>query len=214
MAREFIALEGGEGVGKTTQMNLLRERLPTLFPKYDFLFTREPGGTAFSDKIRELILSEDAKDADGKTMFGLFAAARAEHVRRVLAPAFGENKTIICDRYVAATYAYQVCAQEGALELELFDAYFETLDYKPDLTIILDLDPVVARRRVVSRTTQAYTHFDARPLEFHERLRKGYLSFKERYERSSYGDVEIVDADKSVETLHNEIVYLIGRRLV
>ncbi len=213
MAREFIALEGGEGVGKTTQMRLLKERLPVLFPGHDFVFTREPGGTSFSDKIRELILSEDAKNADGKTMFGLFAAARAEHIRRVIGPAFGENKTVICDRYVAATYAYQAYAQDGAIERELFDAYFETLDYKPDLTIILDLDPAVARERVISRVGQSYTHFDARPLEFHELLRKGYASFEERYRRL-YGSVKIIDADQSVEVLHEEIVKLIQPILI
>lgn len=205
MAREFIALEGGEGVGKTTQMNLLKERLPALFPKHDFLFTREPGGTPFSDKIRELILSEDAKEADGKTMFGLFAAARAEHIRRVIAPAFEEEKTAVCDRYVAATFAYQACAQDGRIEYEFFDAYFRALDYKPDLTIILDLDPAIARKRAVERKGQTLTHFDTRSLEFHQLLRAGYRMFKERYHDTNM-IVEIIDASKTVEALHQEII--------
>lgn len=212
MSREFIALEGGEGVGKTTQVKLLQERLPKLFPSHDFVFTREPGGTPFSDKIRELILSEDAKEADGKTMFGLFAAARAEHIRRVIKPAFRERKTVVCDRYVAATFAYQACAQDGAIDHSFFAAYFRTLEYKPDLTIILDLDPVVAQERAKGRSTQAYTHFDARPLEFHSQLRRGYLLFEKLYDSTAHS-VVTVDASKSPEDINNMIVQHVRRIL-
>lgn len=208
MAGEFIALEGGEGVGKTTQMNLLKERLPGLFPDRDFVFTREPGGTPFADKIRALILSDDAKEVDAKVMFGLFIAARAEHFRHTIIPAFEAGKTVVTDRFVGATYAYQACAQEDPIDKDLFDAYFSSLDYRPDLTIILDMDPEVAAARASGRTTQAYTHFDARSLDFHQRLRKGYEEFAERYNEANE-HIVLINAEKGVEAVHAGIVALI-----
>jgi len=83
----FIVIEGGEGVGKTTQIKLLKERLPVAFPKREFVFTKEPGGSPFAEKIRELILSDDGKDANPTTMLDLFMAARFDHVESVVAPA-------------------------------------------------------------------------------------------------------------------------------
>ena len=111
----FITLEGGEGVGKTTQRKLLEERLPQLYPDQEFLFTREPGGSPFAEALRDTIFSKLAADADGKTMFGLFAAARADHIRRVIRPALAAGKVVICDRFAAATYTYQGCAMENAM---------------------------------------------------------------------------------------------------
>ncbi len=201
MTSKLIALEGGEGVGKTTQMNLLKERLPQLFPERDFVFTREPGGTTFSDKIRELILSEDAKEADGRTMFGLFVAARAEHVRRIIDPALDAGKTIVTDRYVAATFAYQVVAQEHPMPEHFFAEYLCTIP-RPSLTVILDLDPAIARARAAERTTQALTHFDSRPLEFYVRLQHGYRKYANRYDNRAV----IIDANAPVEMVHERII--------
>jgi len=210
MEPAFITLEGGEGVGKTTQMKLLKERLPNLFPHREFVFTREPGGTPFSDKIRELILSDEGKEADGMTMFGLFAAARAEHIRRIIKPALSEGKTVISDRFVGATYAYQAYAQDNPIPEDLFEAHLLSLRCTPALTLILDVDPNVAQARVHDRqkSQQVLTHFDARPMEFHERLREGYLQFAKRYNTGIHR-VILVDAQGSVEEIHAAMAHVL-----
>lgn len=197
----FIALEGGEGVGKTTQMNLLKERLPRLFPKREFVFTLEPGGTPLARNIRELILSEEAKDADGAAMFGLFIAARADHVRRVIAPALLAHKVVISDRYVAATFAYQVVAMDGPVPRALFERYLEHIPM-PDLSLILDLDPCISQKRVRARAGHAMTHFDTRPAIFHERLREGYRAWAAQ----SGEHARIIDAAEPPLSVHLHII--------
>lgn len=203
----FITLEGGEGVGKTTQMRLLSEQLPLLFKGRIFTFTREPGGTPFADLVRALILSNDAKDADGRTMFGLFVAARAEHLRRTIEPALAQGKTVVSDRFVAATFAYQVYAQDRPVSEELFDAYFKSLSHRPALTIVLDMDPALAQVRVQSRqkSDQVLTHFDARPQDFHVRLREGYQRFAKLYDSHDHR-VALIDASSDPETVHEAIM--------
>jgi dTMP kinase len=202
----LITLEGGEVVGKTTQMNLLKEHLSYRWPeRTGFVFTLEPGGTDFARNIRELILSDKAKEADGMTMFGLFAAARADHVRRVIQPALERKETVVCDRYVAATFAYQVRAMQPPMSEWLFWEYFKTIP-KPDLTIILDMDPRVSQERLRSRSGQAATHFDTRPLDFHDRLRAAYRHWRDLFPLQTV----IVDANQSIEKVHGAIMAHIG----
>lgn len=208
----FITLEGGEGVGKTTQRKLLEERLPGLVPEYTFVFTREPGGTPFADKIRALILSDEAKDADGKTMFGLFAAARAEHLRHIVIPALREGKVVVSDRFATATFAYQAYAMDNPISEEFFGEYYGELDEVPSLTIILDLDPVVAQERVATRSTQDATHFDTRPEAFHQRLREGYQRFAKEYDGSGHS-VVLIDASEPPEVVHEKIRACIAERI-
>jgi dTMP kinase len=199
----FIALDGGEGFGKSTQLKLLRERLPDFFPERKFIFTREPGGTPFGERIRELILSDYAKDADGKTMFGLFMAARADHVRLVVRPALERGDIVISDRFVAASYAYQVRAQEGSVSESLFTAYLEDLAIFPDLTIIFDMDPEEALERIPQRAEDK-NHFDEREIEFHYRLQNAYDDFASTFVHSQY-QVAMVDAADTVEHVHAKI---------
>ena len=101
----FITLEGGDGAGKTTQINILRDKL--INEGYDVLLTREPGGTAISEKIREIILDRDNSEMDPMTEAMLYAAARAQLVNEVIKPALEEGKVIICDRFVDSSIAYQ-----------------------------------------------------------------------------------------------------------
>jgi dTMP kinase len=196
----FFSLEGGEGVGKTTQKNLLIKRLPLLFPEREFVFTREPGGSPFAEKIRALILSEDAKHADGKTMFGLFVAARHDHMSQVILPALSAGKIVISDRFIGATYAYQLFAQDGEISKELYWAHHNALERTPDLTMVFDMDPRVAQERVSKRAGEVATHFDTRALEFHLRLREGYRDF------AAYHPTTLVDAARTPEEVHQEVI--------
>jgi dTMP kinase len=204
----FIVLEGGEGAGKTTQINLLKERLPELVPNREFVFTREPGGSSFATEIRSLILSDAAKDASGMTMLGLFMAARADHVENVVVPALAAGKVVICDRYLAATYAYQIVAQE---QIQLRDLYAEHVKLVPvpDVTLFFDIDPIVAQARVEVRTTEQ-NHFDMRTQEFHRRIRAGFVEF---FAALPAEQVRTIDAGGSVEDVHGTVLAEIQNRL-
>jgi dTMP kinase len=199
----LITVEGGEGVGKTTQIRLLKERLIKEFPKRAFVFTKEPGGTPFADQIRELILGEGGKEAGAKTMFALFMASRFEHVERVVQPALRAGKVVVCDRYAAATYAYQIVAQGGNELLPMYKEQLKLLKLAtPDLTLIFDMDPKKALVRLATRTGQPITHFDTRKLDFHVRLRKGYKAYAKKFApRQS----RFINAEGSIEAIHEAV---------
>lgn len=171
----FIVVDSGEGSGKTTQLNKAKE-----FFGDSLVLTREPGGTPYAEEIRELILnSPNAKQADAKTLFALFWAARADHIRNVIGPALLEGKIVISDRFDSSTYAYQIIAQ-GARELEDFfwqirDFYLG--DFKPDLYVYFDLDPRIGLARKAKQGGQELNHFEARKVEFHDMLRDGFKKF-------------------------------------
>jgi dTMP kinase len=204
MLRPFITFDGGEGVGKTTQRLLLEERLPALYPNVEFHFTREPGGSPFAEYLRSVIFSDEAKHAGGDAMFGLFAAARKDHLRNTIIPALAAGKCVVSDRFVAATFAYQVCAMEHPLSVAEFQTHHAGLAAKPDLTVILSMDAGRALERVRQRSGEV-THFDERSLEFHERLREGYAQYASLYPETTH----TVNADQDPESVHQEIMLTI-----
>jgi dTMP kinase len=196
----FIVLEGGEGVGKSRQRLFLEARLPTLFPTHKFVCTREPGGAPFADKIRELILSEDAKNADGLTNFGLFLAARADHVAELINPALANGEVVVCDRYLGSTYAYQIVAQERPQLSEIFFAQAKLVPV-PDLTIWLDMEPKDALARLASRIGEN-NHLDARDISFHERCRAGFTEF---FEKTPGHKMVRIDASRGAEEVWKDV---------
>ncbi len=204
----FLVLEGGEGAGKSTQITTLKDRLPMLFPERDFVFTREPGGSPFATEIRSLILSDSAKEASGHTMLGLFMAARADHVEKIITPALTAGRIVICDRYLAATYAYQIVGQQHQELKELYRAHMKHVPH-PNLTLFLDIEPSLAQERIALRTGEQ-THFDMRDRDFHERIRTG---FKEYFTDLPANQVTTIDAARSVEEIQVEIERIISDRI-
>lgn len=200
MDKQFITIEGGEGAGKSTQIRLLEKRLPELFPDAKFHFTREPGGSPYAEKLREVIFSSDAKHLSGKGMFGLFVTARQDHVEQVIRPKLDEGFTVICDRYAAATYAYQACAMRNPISEEFFKHYHKELDATPVVTIILDIDPRIGAKRVASRNGQDMNHFDERDLSFHDAVRDGYRRFAE------FSPACVINAEPSEEEVFASII--------
>lgn len=193
----FIVIDGGEGAGKTA---VLKWFAKTALGK-KFLITHEPGGTRFADKIRELALSKEAALAGAETQFGLMWAARADHLQHKILPALGKGVNVICDRFDSATYAYQIRAQ-GALYLEnLFWQTREAFlgDAKPDLYIFFDVEPIEGLRRVMNRQGRK-THFDERKLDFHRKVRVGFLEF---FKKVSY---KIVDANQDLEKVKKDFL--------
>jgi dTMP kinase len=176
----FITFEGGEGVGKSTQAKALAERLTAR--GREVVVTREPGGTAFAEAVRELILRADAAPKSALAEALLFSAARADHLDQLIRPALARGAVVISDRFADSTRAYQGAA--GGLDTAAITT-LEALTLggtRPDLTILLDLDPKTGLARANQRrgaqtpgTFIAVDTFEGRTLAFHERLRAAFL---------------------------------------
>lgn len=161
----FITLEGGEGVGKTTQQALLAERLQR--EGYACVSTREPGGTALGRALREILLHGDPLTPLAELL--LYAADRAEHVNKVIAPALAVGQVVICDRFTDSTLAYQGYGRGLNLEQIRQLNHLATGGLQPQLTLWLDLAPEVglARSRLGDKLEQEH-------LEFHRRVYRGF----------------------------------------
>jgi dTMP kinase len=164
----FVALEGGEGAGKSTQSRLLREWLEA--EGYDVLLTHEPGDTAVGQTLRRIVLDPATGDISHRTEALLYAADKAEHVDRVVAPALARGCVVVTDRYVDSTLAYQGAGRALAdREVERV-ARWATADLRPHLTVLLDLPPQQGMSRFRERD-----RIEGESLEFHERVREGFL---------------------------------------
>lgn len=169
---KFIVIEGGEGSGKSTMVKVAQEYFPQV------LVTREPGGSPFAEMIRKLILCDEAKEAHGETQFGLFWAARFDHVHNKVKPALEKGINVLTDRFDSSSFAYQIYGQEAKhlkdLFLKMRQVYLK--EYTPDLYIYLQVDPKEGMRRVAQRKGIS-NHFDNRAIDFHHRLHEGYMDF-------------------------------------
>jgi dTMP kinase len=169
----FITFEGGEGTGKSTQVKMLADRLRAA--GVYTVVTREPGGSAGAEIIRHLVLSGVGKalGADGEAL--LFAAARDDHVRRVIAPALAAGAWVLCDRFFDSTRVYQ--GKLGAADLKLIKAMERVTigNLQPDLTIVLDVAAEVGLARAAARRGLATAdRFEAEDLGFHRKLRDAF----------------------------------------
>ncbi|MCX6717094.1 MAG: dTMP kinase, partial [Candidatus Taylorbacteria bacterium] len=141
----FIVVDSGEGAGKTSQLNRAKEVFGD-----SLVLTREPCGSPYAEEIRNIILkSPNAGQADANTLFALFWAARADHMKNTIIPALEAGKTVISDRFDSSTFAYQIIAQEAK---ELKDFFWQMRDFylgdlKPDIYIYFDIDPVIGLAR-------------------------------------------------------------------
>lgn len=135
----FITFEGGEGSGKTTQINRLSQELLNL--KHKVITTREPGGTPEAENIRNLIVQRDAGDWTPMAETLLLFAARVMHVDKIIKPALAENKTVICDRFTDSTMAYQGYGHQTDIDQIKAINDLSLGGFEPDLTFILDIDP-------------------------------------------------------------------------
>lgn len=172
----FITFEGGEGSGKSTQARLLAERLK--HAGIDTILTREPGGSPFAEQLREFILGGKQAPHPPLAEALLFYAARADHLSHTIRPALAADKWVIADRFSDSTRAYQGAA--GGVSPADIDAIDRVVvgSTAPDLTLILDLAPEDGLRRAAERRPEgARTDpFEARDLDFHRRLRAGFLA--------------------------------------
>lgn len=194
MAGFFIAFEGGEGAGKSTQEALLAERLAAR--GFSITRTREPGGTPAAEQMRTVVLSPENAGLDDRAEALLFAASRADHAARVIRPALERGDVVICDRYLDSSVAYQGVGRELG-EQEVRDlSLWATRGLVPDLTIVLDVDPEIG----LSRRPEP-DRLEAEPLEYHRLVRAAFVSFAEKDPQRYL----LIDASRPVDEIADVI---------
>jgi dTMP kinase len=169
----FIAFEGGDGAGKSTQAGRLAAALESL--GYTVLRTREPGGTPVGEKLRSLVLDHGNGDIDAHTEAHIFAASRAAHATQVIRPALGRGEIVLTDRYIDSSVAYQGAGRNLGLDAVRSLNEWATSGLQPHLTVLLDVDPQLGRRRRTAGQA-AEDRLESEADEFHTRIREAFLS--------------------------------------
>jgi dTMP kinase len=206
----FITFEGCEGCGKSTHINLLARHLET--QGHLVVTTREPGGTAFGKKLREILLSEQPQEAglsgqvSREAELFLFAADRSEHVEKIIRPALAENKIVLCDRFVDSTCAYQIGGRGLPEDLVHYVNFISSGGLVPDLTIFLDLPPEKGLQRVALRG-DVPSRFDQEQLDFHRRVFRYYRLLAEQ----NPARICCVDADGPIDKVQARVIKIIQK---
>jgi dTMP kinase len=190
----FIAFEGGEGAGKSTQSSALADHLAAR--GHVVTRTREPGGTPAAEAIRSVLLDPANAGLDDRAEALLFAAARGEHVARVIRPALERGDIVVCDRFMDSSVAYQGIARGLGRERVADLSLWATGGLRPDLAVLLDVDPALGLARL-----EGPDRLEAEPVEWHQRVREGFRQIAaddpDRY--------LVLDASRPVEDLAIEI---------
>jgi dTMP kinase len=194
---KFITLEGIEGVGKTSNLRFIKELLES--SGHDCVVTREPGGTNLGEALRGLLLSHSEENMSADAELLMMFAARAEHLSKIILPALENNKTVLCDRFTEATYAYQ-----GGGRLLDVDKISELEDWvqgelRPDLTIILDAPVEVGRARAGSRSEP--DRIEKEQDDFFQRVRNAYIELANHYPHR----ICLVDASVGIDEVQQQI---------
>lgn len=197
----FITFEGGEGAGKSTQIQRLAHKLRA--KKYDVVVTREPGGSPGAEAVRHVLLSGAAEPFGPKMEALLFAAARSDHVEQVIRPAVERGAIVLCDRFMDSSRVYQ--GVTGGLD----PAFMQELEavaingMVPDLTLILDLDAAEGLRRANARRAAADRpdRFEKETLSIHERRREAFLAIA----KAEPGRCRVIDAAASADAVEDAI---------
>lgn len=193
----FITMEGPDGAGKSTQIDLLRVYL--LQKGYDIIVCREPGGTVISEAIREVILNRDYKNMGHMTELLLYAAARAQLVEEVIQPALDQGKVVICDRFIESSAVYQGIARGLGVDPVYEVNRFAVGNTMPDITLLLDVD---AETGIGRKKQQAeLDRMESEKLEFHRKVVEGYRLLAERDKNRMVK----IDGRNSIEEIHRQI---------
>ncbi len=203
----LVTFEGGEGCGKSTQIKLFIKFLEE--QKLNFILSREPGGCVLGEKIRAILL-HSKEDMSALSEFFLFCANRAEHVKEVIKPALEEGKIVVIDRYYDSSLAYQGYA--GNLDIKKLKniTAFATDNVVPDLTFLLDISYEEGfGRKAKDENLKNLDRIEQRDRAYHEKVRQGYLKLaKEEPNR-----FVVIDASKSLEEIHEEIIKIFLKRI-
>jgi len=203
----FLSIEGGEGVGKSTQINALADRIRS--HGHDVILTREPGGTEGAEVIRQLLLGGSAERWAPRAEALLFAAARSDHVERLIEPALASGKWVIADRFIDSSRAYQG-AGSGLSDDDIMTLHgIGSRGLLPDRTLVLRLDPKEAAQRAATRDQNRPDRIQGRTEDFHSNVDIAFVGYAEREPR-----VRLVDASGSAEDVTARLVAQISDLLV
>lgn len=199
----FITVEGTDGTGKTTQLEHMREYF--ISKGKDVLFTREPGGTPISEKIRAVILDKKNKEMDDMTETLLYAASRAQHIAQIIKPALEHGKIVICDRFVDSSIAYQGYGRGLGESVSLINSY-AIGDWIPDVTFLLKMEPSGGRNRIAHESKD---RLEIEGADFYDRVYEGYLALEKKFPERIVG----IDAGRSIEAVWEDIRHHLDRIL-
>ena len=191
----FISIEGPDGSGKSTQIENIRQFFKD--KKLEIVFTREPGGTAIGERIRDIILDNNCSEMDYMTEALLYAAARAQHVSQVIKPALAEGKIVICDRFVDSSIAYQGYGRRLGEAVAIINSY-AVAGCMPDVTFLMKLDPAIGKNRI--RADQQ-DRLESEKEAFQDEVYRGYLKLEEENPDRIFG----IDASRSIDDIKNDI---------
>lgn len=194
----FITFEGADGCGKTTQIGLVQEYLNK--KNIENILTREPGGSDLGVHLRKILLHYEAPVSNIAETF-LYLADRAQHIEYKIKPALEEGKIVLCDRHTDSTLAYQGYGREQDLEKIKYLNAIATTGIKPDLTIVFDIESEIAQQRLGGEKDR----LEAEGLEFHKKLRHGYLDIAKNDPKR----VKVIDANQSIERVFSDTVKVI-----
>ncbi len=194
---KFITVEGGEGVGKSTNMNFIKLLLEK--KGISVVTTREPGGTSIAEKIRQILLEKNEEIISDQTELLLMFAARSQHITQVIQPALSSGHWILCDRFTDATYAYQGGGR--GMDVSMIEWLEKTVQHglRPDLTLLLDASIETGLNRVNKRGK--LDRFEVEQHSFFERVRASYL---QRAKQNSQ-QIKIINADQTLDKVEAEI---------
>ncbi len=193
----FITMEGPDGSGKSTQIDLLKEYLESA--GYDVLITREPGGNRISEAIREIILNSEYTEMSPVTEMMLYASARAQLIAEVIGPAIESGKAVISDRFVDSSLVYQGMARGLGVETVYEINKVAIGEYMPQLTIMLDLPAEVGISR--KKDQKELDRMELESLEFHKKVAAGYREMAERFPER----IKRIDATLPIEEIYDII---------
>ena len=198
----FITFEGGDGSGKSTQVNLLKDYLDNL--NFETIKTREPGGTPSAEILRDLLTTGEVEKWTPMSEALLMWASRYEHLIQVIEPALNSGKNVICDRFYDSTYAYQGVAHN--LGIDKMEKLKKIIigDIEPDITFVLDIDPKVGLKRSLDRSNKE-NRFESYNIDFHNNIRSAFLEIAKKNKDRCI----VVDAALNEQEINNLIITVI-----
>jgi dTMP kinase len=195
----FISFEGGEGVGKSTQIELLKTSLTK--KNINVLSTREPGGTKEGELIRKFLVSGEINSWDAYSESLLFNALRREHINKIINPSLFKGDIVLCDRFIDSTIVYQGVG--GGINQKLLLSLHKNFCYDlyPDITFFLSLDPKVGIDRTLSRNNKTENRFENMGLSYHQKIQDGFKALSDKNNKRFFE----INAELSVEKNSNQI---------
>ncbi|MBT2679166.1 dTMP kinase [Bacillus sp. ISL-35] len=194
----FITVEGPDGSGKTTIIQMLAEKLEK--EGYEIVATREPGGIEIAEQIRQVILDPENTAMDPRTEALLYAAARRQHLAEKVKPALEKGKIVLCDRFVDSSLAYQGHARGLGIDEVYSINQFAIESMMPKMTLYFDVAPEVGLERINKNKGREVNRLDLEKLEFHQKVRKGYMMLAERFPDR----IVTIDASKELDAVFEQ----------